>query len=126
MKNIFLILMASSLFAQSLYFNAFRDINKAKRLLHTNPSKANALFIEAKGYLKETLKTSIEKNQPSSQVLLLLGKLYLNGWGVKNDSKKAALFLCSAKKLGNIPAKKLISKNNLSCPTKINIKELAK
>jgi len=126
MKKIYALLIFSSLFAQSLYFNAFTDIQKAKRLLTTNPQKANSLFIEAKGYLKQIIRSSINQNKPSSQSMYLLGELYLNGWGGAKKPQKATLFLCSAYSLGNMKAKRLIKKNNLSCPAQINIKELAK
>jgi len=132
MKKIYSLLIFSSLFAQtnifanSLYFNAFTDIQKAKRLLTNNPQKANSLFIEARGYLKQIIKNSINQNKPSSQSMYLLGELYLNGWGGEKNPQKATLLLCSANSLGNMKAQKLIKTKNLSCPTQINIKELAK
>jgi len=126
MKKIYLLLIFSSLFAQSLYFSAFKDIHKAKSLLKSNPQKANELFIEARGYLTQIIQSSIEKNKPSSQSLLLLGELYLNGWGGDKNIQKSTKLLCSAKMLGNSKADRMIKKNNLSCPQKINIKELAK
>jgi len=126
MKKIYLLLIVSSLFAQSLYFNAFKDIQKAKRLLKNDPQKATALFIEAKGYLKEIVKNSVAQNKPSSQSILLLGELYLNGWGADKNPSKAAMLICAAKELGNSKAGRLISKNSLSCSKKINFKELAK
>jgi len=126
MKKLYLLTIFSSLFAQSLYFSAFTDIQKAKRLLNTNPQKANALFIEAKGYLKQIVQSSINQNKPSSQAMLLLGELYLKGWGVDQNTQQATILLCSAKILGNAKANRLIKKNAISCPKKINIKELAK
>jgi len=126
MKKLYLLLIFCSLFAKSLYFNAFIDIQKAKRLLNSNPKQADALFIEAKGYLKQIVQSSINQNKPSSQAILLLGELYLNGWGVDKNLQKAKSLLCSAKILGNIKANRLIKKNAISCPKKINIKELAK
>jgi len=126
MKKIYLLLIFSSLFAQSLYFNAFTDIQKAKRFLRTNPQKANNLFIEAKGYLKQIIRNSINQNEPSSQSMYLLGELYLNGSGGEKKPQKATLLLCAANSLGNTKAKQLIKTKNLSCPTQINLKELAK
>jgi len=126
MKKLYLLTIFSSLFAQSLYFNAFTDIQKAKRLLNSNPKQADGLFIEAKGYLKQIVQSSISQNEPSSQAILLLGELYLHGWGVNQDPQQAKMLLCSAKMLGNAKANRLIKKNSLSCPQKINIKELAK
>jgi TPR repeat protein len=119
-----LILLATIVFAQSLYFSAFQDIKKAKRLLSSNPDKANTLFIEASGYLKQIINSSIEKNTPSQQAMSLLGELYLNGWGVEKNIYKATKLLCAAKTLGNFKASQLIKQYNLTCPKKINLKEL--
>jgi len=112
------------LFAQNLYFSAFQDIQKAKRLLNQAPQKAQTLFIEASSYLKQIINSSIDSNKPSAQAFSLLGELYLNGWGVEYNIQKAKLLLCAAKSLGNFKAKMLIKKNNLVCPKKINLKEL--
>jgi TPR repeat protein len=54
----------------------------------------------------------------------LLWELYLNGWGTENNIKKASFLLCASKYLGNTRAERLIKKNNLICPKKINLKEL--
>jgi TPR repeat protein len=119
-----IIFLSVLLFAQNLYFSAFKDIQKAKKILNTNPKKAQTLFIEASSYLKQVINSSIDKNKPSVQAFTLLGELYLNGWGVEQNVKKASLLLCAAKSLGNFKAEKLIKQNNLNCPKKINIKEL--
>ena len=112
------------LLAQNLYFTAFQNVQKAKKLLNQNPQKAQTLFIEASSYLKQIINSSIDINKPSVQALSLLGEMYLNGWGVENNSQKATLLLCAAKSLGNFKAKMLIKKNNLYCPAKISLKEL--
>ncbi|WP_024787882.1 MULTISPECIES: SEL1-like repeat protein [unclassified Lebetimonas] len=124
MKKIILLILITFVFSQNLYFIAFKDIQKAKHLLNSDPQKANTLFIEAGSYLKQIINSSINSNKPSSQALNLLGELYLNGWGVEKDIKKARLLLCAAKNLGNFRAQMLIKKNSLKCPAKINLKEL--
>jgi TPR repeat protein len=121
MKKLILFI-GTILLAQNLYFLAFIDIKKAKKLLNSNPSKAQALFIEASSYLKQIINSSI--NQPSPQAMNLLGELYLNGWGVSKNRKKAVLLLCAAKNLGNFKASQTIKEYNINCPTKINFKEL--
>jgi TPR repeat protein len=123
MKKI-LIFIGTLVFAQNLYFSAFKDIQKAKKILNTNPEKAKTLFIEASSYLKQIVNSSIDANKPSTQAMSLLGELYLNGWSVEQNYKKATLLLCQAKNLGNFKAATLIKKNNLTCPQKINLKEL--
>ena len=50
--------------------------------------------------------------------------MFLNGWGVDKDINKAVKLLCAAKKLGNIKANNIIKKNNITCPEKIDFKEL--
>ncbi|WP_024790014.1 SEL1-like repeat protein [Lebetimonas sp. JH292] len=123
-KVILFFFVVTFLLSQSLYFNAFKDIQKAKRLLNSDPQKANALFIEAGSFLKQIINSSINSDKPSSQALNLLGELYLNGWGVEKNIKKARLLLCAARNLGNFRAQMLIKKNSLKCPAKINLKEL--
>jgi archaellum component FlaF (FlaF/FlaG flagellin family) len=59
--SVFIILTITLVFAQNLYFLAFTDIQKAKRVLNSNPDKAKNLFIEAKSYLKEIVNSSIDK-----------------------------------------------------------------
>jgi TPR repeat protein len=124
MKKIILLLFFSfSLFAQNLYFSAYKDIQKAKRLLNSDPQKSERLFIEAFSYLKQLVNTSIDNEKPSANALSLLGEMYLNGWGVDKNEKKAVLLLCGAQQLGNFKAKKLLKKINVKCK-KINFKEL--
>jgi len=124
MKRLTLLFIFSSmLVAQNLYFAAFKDIRQATRIINTNPKKAQKLFIEASGYLKQIINTSISNNKPSANALNLLGKLYLNGWGVDKDEQKAYKLLCAAAKLGNSKAKKTLEKLNVKCQ-KINFKEL--
>ena len=121
---LFLILIFS-LHAQNLYFQAFQDINKAKRIQKENPEKANQLYIEAYTYLKQLNNKYIENNKPSANVMYLLGKLYLNGLGIEKDTIKGAKFLCTSAELGNLRAKKDITKLQIKCE-KINVKELKK
>jgi TPR repeat protein len=119
-----IIFITTLLFAQNLYFSAYQDIQTAKRIIDTNPQKAQRLFIEASSYLKQIVNTSINKNKPSPQAFALLGELYLKGWGVEKNFKKATLLLCTAASLGNFKAKNLIEKYQIKCPKTINIKEI--
>jgi hypothetical protein len=122
--SVFIILTITLVFAQNLYFSAFKDIQKAKKILNTNPQKAQTLFIEASSYLKQVINSSIDKNKPSVQAMTLLGEMYLKGWGGEQNPQKAKLLLCTAKNLGNSKAKTLIQQNGIKCPQKINLKEL--
>jgi len=127
MKKLLLILtifLSVSIYAQNLYFAAFKNINKAKRLIKTNPQKADRLFIEAYSYLKQYVNETIQNDKPSANSFKLLGEMYLYGWGVDKDINKAAKLLCAAKNLGNMQANSIIKKNNINCPEKINYKEL--
>ncbi len=119
-----ILLLVNSSYATNLYFNAFQDIKKAKRLLNSNPDKANNLFIEAAGYLKQVINSSINANKPSGNALYLLGEIYCNGWGVKKNTKKAYKLFCAAKQLGNLKAKKQVNKLKIKCKVIKNFKEL--
>jgi len=123
-KILTLLLFFSFLMSQNLYFEAFKDVNKAKRILNTKPQEAQKLFIEAYSYLKQIVNTSIDNNKPSINSFKLLGQMYLNGWGVNQNQQLAIKYLCYAKQMGNHEAKNIIQKQNLSCPTQINYKEL--
>jgi len=118
------IFLSVNISAQNLYFAAFKNINKAKRLLKTDPQQADRLFIEAYSYLKQYVNKTLKNNKPSANSFKLLGEMFLNGWGVDKDINKAVKLLCAAKKLGNIKANNIIKKNNITCPEKINYKEL--
>jgi TPR repeat protein len=127
MKKLLFILtifLSVNISAQNLYFAAFKNINKAKRLLKTDPQQADRLFIEAYSYLKQYVNKTLKNNKPSANSFKLLGEMFLNGWGVDKDINKAVKLLCAAKKLGNIKANNIIKKNNITCPEKINYKEL--
>lgn len=119
-----IIFLGTLVFAQNLYFSAFKDIQKAKRLLNKNPEQAKTFFIEASNYLKQVINETIDKNKPSVQAMTLLGEMYLKGWGIEQNPQKAKLLLCAAKSLGNFKAKTLIQQNGIKCPQKINLKEL--
>jgi len=125
MKKILFILFLSivGIYAQNLYFAAFKDIRLAKKIINTNPQKAEKLFIEASGYLKQIINNSISNDKPSANAFNLMGQLYLNGWGVDKNEEKAFKLLCAASQLGNLKAKKILSKLNIKCK-KINFKEL--
>ncbi len=122
-KIIFILFLSLGIYAQNLYFAAFKDIRVAKKIINTNPQKAQKLFIEASGYLKQIINNSIANNKPSANALNLLGMLYLNGWGVDKNEQKAFKLLCAASQLGNSKAKKILAKFNVKCK-KINFKEL--
>jgi TPR repeat protein len=122
-KMLILSCFAIYLLAQNLYFDAFSNIRKAKKLLNTNPDKAKVLFIEAYANLKRIANDSIDNNKPSANAFNLIGKMYLNGWGVEQNKEKAVQFLCAAKQLGNSQAGKTVSKLGIKCK-KINFKEL--
>ena len=124
-KLVFILTIFLSInYAQNLYFAAFKNINKAKKFLKTNPQQADRLFIEAYSYLKQYINKTLKNNKPSANSFKLLGEMFLNGWGVDKDINKAVKLLCAAKKLGNIKANNIIKKNNITCPKKINYKEL--
>jgi len=90
------------LLAQNLYFTAFQNVQKAKKLLNQNPQKAQTLFIEASSYLKQIINSSIDINKPSVQALSLLGEMYLNGWGVENNSQKRQDAISTRQGLNNL------------------------
>ena len=124
MKKLFLLtFLTIALFAQNLYFDAFINIKKAKRLMNTNPEKAKVLFIEAYSNLKRIVNDSIDNNKPSANAFNLLGLMYLNGWGVEKNTNQAIKYLCAAKQLGNAKAKRILAKMQIKCK-KINFKEL--
>jgi len=123
-KIIFLCVLIGSIFAQNLYFNAFKNIKKAKTIINQNPKKAQKLFIEAYTYLKTIVNKSIKEEKPNTNAINLLGELYLNGWGVDKDEELAIKLFCIATKYGNQKAKKTLKKLNKTCPTKINLKEI--
>ena len=122
-KMVLFLILIFSLHAQNLYFQAFQDINKAKRIQKENPEKANQLYIEAYTYLKQLNNKYIKSNKPSANVMYLLGNLYLNGLGIEMDKTKGAKLLCKSAELGNLRAKKEITKLQIKCE-KINLKEL--
>jgi len=125
MKKVFLIaaFLSVSLFSQNLYFDAHKNVNMAKKLLKTDPQKAQRLFIEAYGYLKKYVSKTLQSNRPSGNALNLLGEMYINGWGIEKDEKKGINLICAAAQLGNRRAKLKLKKLGTDCP-KINFKEL--
>ena len=124
MKKIaFLLILTLSLFGQNLYFKAFKNINMGKRIINQNPQKAQELFSIAANDLQHLIKQSIKNNKPSTNAIELMGELYLNGWGVYKNERKAQIYLCIASKLGNFRAQQLVKKNNFYCQ-QINLKEI--
>ena len=123
-KIILLSILIGYIFAQNLYFNAFKNIKKAKTLIDKNPRAAQKLFIEAYTYLKTIVNKSIKEEKPNTNAINLLGELYLNGWGINKDKTLAIKLFCLAKKYGNQKAQKNLKKLRKTCPTKINLKEI--
>lgn len=125
MKKVILLLciLTGYIFAQNLYFNAFNNIKKAKILIDKNPKEAHKLFIEAYTYLKTIVNKSIEEEKPNTNAINLLGKLYLNGWGIDKNETLAIKLFCIAANYGNKKAQKTLKKLNKTC-TKINLKEI--
>jgi len=97
-----ILIISSSLFALNFeYTKAFFLYQKGFKTLNNNP-------ILSKEYFKKSfkiLKKLEEKNLPSSQTYYLLGIMYANGWGTKQNYSKAEKELLKAMKLGNIKAK---------------------
>ncbi|ACM93674.1 hypothetical protein NAMH_1273 [Nautilia profundicola AmH] len=122
-KLFFIFFIITAVFAQNLYFDAYKNIQKAKRIIKTDPQKADRYFIEAYSYLKQLVNTSIDNNKPSANAFNLLGNMYLKGWGVEKNERKAIELLCGAAQLGNKKAKRTLAKLNVKCD-KINFKEL--
>ena len=122
-KTLLLSVFIIALFGANLYFEAFQDIMKGKRILNQNPQKAEALFIIAANNLKKIINSSVDNNKPSANAIELMGELYLNGWGIEKNEKEAKNLLCVAAKLGNFKAKQLIKKNEFICH-QTNLKEI--
>jgi len=97
MKKIWVILItAIFLFGLNLTFTkAFNNFNKGVRLEKTNPKKAHEYFVKAYALIQAL------PNKNTSQVNYMLGKMYCNGWGVKQDLNKAEKYFLEAIKLGN-------------------------
>ena len=124
MKNLLaIILITFSFLHADLYFDAFQKVMKGKRLLHQDPKRANIEFIEAAGYLKQLINKSIDNNTPNANALKLLGEMYLKGWGIEQNTQKAAKLLCAAANYGNLQAQRIVKRHNFTC-TKISLKEL--
>ena len=97
MKKIILFLMGMSLiFAFDLTFTkAFNNFNKGLRTYNTNPKQAQQYFKKAYEYIQQL------KNKDTSQINYMLGRMYCNGFGVKEDLKKAEKYFLRALQLGN-------------------------
>ena len=95
-KTLLFIISISLSFAFDLTFTkAFNNFNQGIRLLNQNPSLAQQKF--KKSY--EAIQSLSNKN--SSQVNYMLGKMYCNGWGVKQNYKLAEKYFLKALALGN-------------------------
>ena len=122
-KILYLFVFVAVLFGQNLYFEAFKNVMKGKKIVNKNPQKAEKFFIIAANDLKKIINSSINDHKPSANAIELMGELYLKGWGVEKNKRKAEKFLCVASKLGNFKAKILIKKNEFICH-QTNIKEI--
>jgi TPR repeat protein len=117
------VFLCTGLFANNLYFQAYKDIRQAKRIMNKNPQQSQRLFIEAYSYLKQLVNASIDSNKPSANSFTLLGNMYLNGWGVDKNEQEGIKLLCGAKLLGSRKAERELKKMGVKCQ-KINFKEL--
>ena len=89
---LFVFISISYIFAVS-YSDGYKLYKQAKKELRVgNAQKANKLF-------QESLKI-FESSKNSSQAILKVAELYCNGWGVKEDKKKAKEYLKKAEQLG--------------------------
>ena len=98
MKKIVLFLFTINLiFALNLTFmKAFNNFNKGLRIYNSNPNQAQQYFKKAYEYIQQL------KNKDTSQVNYMLGRMYCNGFGVKEDLKKAEKYFLRALQLGNV------------------------
>ena len=96
MRISFIFLFAINLFALDLtYMKAFKLFNKGVLLNKTDPNLAEDYFTKAYNLLKNY------PNKYNSNIHAMLGKMYLNGWGIKKNYKKALNEFLTAEKLGN-------------------------
>ncbi|EDM23903.1 tetratricopeptide repeat protein [Caminibacter mediatlanticus] len=116
-KIILVILFITSIFAIDFTFTkAYQYFKKGEKLEKTNPQKAQEYF--QKSYiLLQTI-----KERPSSQIYFMLGKMYLNGWGVEQNFSIAEKYFKQSIKLGNTRAYCCLAKLYI----KTNKKQLAK
>ena len=95
-KLIFLLIGFAFVFSFDLTFTrAFQAFNKGISLEKTNPQLAQQYFQKAYVLISD------QKDKPSSQIYYMLGRMYCNGWGVKQDLKKAEIYFKKALALGN-------------------------
>jgi len=97
MKKIILFLISVSLiFAFDLTFTkAFNNFNKGLRTYDSDPTQAQQYFKKAYEYIQQI------KNKNTSQINYMLGRMYCNGFGVKEDLNKAEKYFLKALQLGN-------------------------
>jgi len=97
MKKILLILFTLNImFAFDLTFTqAFNNFNQGIKLANKNPILAQKKFKKAYKLLQSI------KNKNSSQIYYMLGRMYCNGWGVKQDYKLAEKYFLKSLALGN-------------------------
>ncbi len=96
MKKIIIFFIFVSLFSFDLsYMKAFRYFNKGLSLINSDTQNAQNYFTKSFNLLKNI------KNKNNSGMHYMLGRMYLNGWGVNKNYQKALKEFLTAEKLGN-------------------------
>ncbi len=97
MQKLFIILLFfTTLFGIDFTFTkAYQNFNKGIKLIKQDPQQAQEYFQKAYILIQQI------KNHPSSQVYYMLGRMYCNGWGIKQNLKKAEKYFKKALALGN-------------------------
>jgi len=95
-KIIIFLLTLHVVFAFDLTFTkAFQNFNKGLRTYNSNPNKAQEYFKQSYILIQKL------KNQNTSQITYMLGRMYCNGFGVKKDLNKAEQYFLKSLQLGN-------------------------
>jgi len=96
MKKLIIVFIVIFSFALDLKFTkAFREFNKGVKLEKTNPQEAQKHFEKAFELINDL------ENKNSSQVYYMLGRMYCNGWGVKQNYSLAEKYFKKALNYGN-------------------------
>jgi len=96
MKKSLIFILFINLFALNLsYMKGFQYYKKGILLVNSDKQNAQIYFTKAFNILSNI------QNKNNSSIHHILGKMYLNGWGVEKNYKKALKELLFAKKLGN-------------------------
>jgi TPR repeat protein len=96
MKKLVLVLFFILSFAFDFKFTkAFQEFNRGVNTVKTNPQEAQKHFEKAFEIINDL------DNKNSSQVYYMLGRMYCNGWGVKQNFSLAEKYFKKALNLGN-------------------------